>query len=133
MPDTQNTTVNQSERRELRYEPASIEEKWAARWSADPAMYAAESHQSRLPKFYVLEMLPYPSGVLHMGHVRNYAIGDALARYLGINGYNVLHPMRWKPSRSPAENQATTHNTPPHQHTLAHTPTNKHPLTLTGL
>src|SRR5216683_3100036 len=119
MPDTQNTIMNQSEQRELRYEPASIEEKWAARWSADPAMYAAESHQSRLPKYYVLEMLPYPSGVLHMGHVRNYAIGDALARHMWMRGYNVLHPMGWDAFGLPAENAALKNHTPPAEWTLA--------------
>lgn len=77
----------------LRYNPAEIEPRWQAKWDAQPGLYAAEPHTSGKPKFYCLEMLPYPSGQLHMGHVRNYAIGDALARFMRMRGYNVLHPM----------------------------------------
>src|SRR4029077_15958323 len=67
-------TANSPEQRELRYEPQRIEEKWHARWESNPTLYAAEPHDSKRKKYYVLEMLPYPSGALHMGHVRNYAI-----------------------------------------------------------
>jgi leucyl-tRNA synthetase len=77
-----------------RYDPQAIEQKWSARWQSDPALYRAQAGSTR-PKYYVLEMLPYPSGALHMGHVRNYAIGDALARYMWMRGYNVLHSMGW--------------------------------------
>jgi leucyl-tRNA synthetase len=112
-------TANSPEQRELRYEPQRIEEKWHARWESNPTLYAAEPHDSKRKKYYVLEMLPYPSGALHMGHVRNYAIGDALARYMWMNGYNVLHPMGWDAFGLPAENAAIKNNVPPRQWTLS--------------
>ena len=104
--------------RDERYDPHRIEQKWSERWQSDPSLYAAEPHSTK-PKYYVLEMLPYPSGALHMGHVRNYAIGDALARYMWMNGYNVLHPMGWDSFGLPAENAAIKNNTPPREWTLA--------------
>jgi leucyl-tRNA synthetase len=100
-----------------RYDPQSVETKWFARWQSDPKLYAAEADTAK-KKYYVLEMLPYPSGALHMGHVRNYSIGDALARYMWMNGYNVLHPMGWDSFGLPAENAAIQNNTPPRQWTL---------------
>ncbi len=101
-----------------RYTPAEIEPKWQALWAADPTLYRAEEHTSGKPKFYCCDMLPYPSGQLHVGHVRNYAIGDALARYMWMCGYNVLHPMGWDAFGLPAENAALKNRTQPRDWTL---------------
>ncbi len=127
MPQDEQTTMV----REDRYDAQRIEAKWFERWQQDPSLYAAEPNSTK-PKYYVLEMLPYPSGVLHMGHVRNYAIGDALARYMWMNGYNVLHPMGWDSFGLPAENAAISNNTPPREWTLRNIANMKAQMTRLG-
>ena len=117
MPQKEKTADTREGQDEARYDAHRIEAKWLERWQQDPSLYAAEPHSTR-QKYYVLEMLPYPSGALHMGHVRNYSIGDALARYMWMNDYNVLHPMGWDSFGLPAENAAIQNNTPPREWTL---------------
>jgi leucyl-tRNA synthetase len=109
---------------DARYDAQRVETKWFERWQQDATLYAAEPDSTK-KKYYVLEMLPYPSGPLHVGHVRNYAIGDVLARYMWMNGYNVLHPMGWDSFGLPAENAAIKNNTPPREWTQANIATMK--------
>src|SRR5665213_3074040 len=122
-----------ADEKELRYDPATIEPKWQQKWAADPKLYAAEPATSGKPKYYVLEMLPYPSGALHIGHVRNYSIGDALARHMWMRGYNVLHPMGWDAFGLPAENAALKNNTPPREWTLSNIAASKRQMQRLGL
>ncbi len=100
-----------------KYNPQEVEKKWQAVWNA-PEYYRTVEDASR-PKYYALEMFPYPSGNLHMGHVRNYSIGDVVARYRMMAGYNVLHPMGFDAFGMPAENAAIAHGVKPGDWTFA--------------
>ena len=114
-----------------RYNFKSIEEKWQKFWEENKT-FKAEIDKTK-KKFYCLEMFPYPSGKIHMGHVRNYTIGDVLARFKSLQGYNVLHPMGWDSFGMPAENAARQNNLDPKSWTEKNISTMKSQLKRLGL
>ena len=114
------------------YEPKVIESKWQEFWRKNQS-FEPESVGSKKEKKYILSMFPYPSGAIHMGHVRNYCIGDALARHYRKSGYNVLHPMGWDAFGMPAENAAIKHKSHPKTWTYSNIDTMRKELASLGL
>ncbi|MGO9133635.1 MAG: leucine--tRNA ligase [Methylovirgula sp.] len=114
-----------------RYNAREAEPKWQAKW-AEAQTFRTDNADPR-PKYYVLEMFPYPSGRIHMGHVRNYAMGDVIARFMRARGYNVLHPMGWDAFGMPAENAAMQNKTHPAAWTYANIATMRSQLQSMGL
>ncbi len=115
----------------MSYTPSEIEIKWQNVWDDEAAFEPSSDHT--LPKKYILSMFPYPSGRIHMGHVRNYAIGDALARYYRKQGYNVLHPIGWDSFGMPAENAAIKHKLHPRKWTYENIDYMRQELSALGL
>ena len=116
---------------EERYNFRETEGKWQAAWAAGNC-FKAEAGSAK-PKYYVLEMFPYPSGRIHMGHVRNYTMGDVIARFRRAQGYSVLHPMGWDAFGLPAENAARDKRVSPRDWTYENIAAMRAQLKLMGL
>ena len=114
------------------YNFKEVESKWQKIWK-DNNQYKMDTAQTEKPNYYTLEMFPYPSGKIHMGHVRNYSIGDVVARFKKMDGYNVLHPMGWDSFGLPAENAAIKHGIHPHKWTMENIEEMKEQLNLLGI
>ncbi|HGS9872935.1 TPA: leucine--tRNA ligase, partial [Clostridioides difficile] len=114
------------------YNFKEVESKWQKIWK-DNNQYKMDTAQTEKPNYYTLEMFPYPSGKIHMGHVRNYSIGDVVARFKKMEGYNVLHPMGWDSFGLPAENAAIKHGIHPHKWTMENIEEMKEQLNLLGI
>ena len=114
-----------------RYNHKVIEKKWQQVWS-EKKVFKTKADKNK-KKYYVLEMFPYPSGKIHMGHVRNYTLGDVVARYKKMRGFNVLHPMGWDAFGLPAENAALTEKKHPENWTYQNIKTMKEQLLQIGL
>jgi leucyl-tRNA synthetase len=112
-------TAAESAERAQHYDPRDVQEKWQARWAHLDLFQASDDPADDRPRIYLLDMFPYPSGDLHMGHAEAYAIGDAVARYYFHRGHNVLHPIGWDAFGLPAENAAIRNNTHPADWTYA--------------
>tara|TARA_B100000029_G_scaffold119241_2_gene112507 strand:+ start:22249 stop:24687 length:2439 start_codon:yes stop_codon:yes gene_type:complete len=115
----------------MKYKHLAIEKKWQNEWDKSELFLADKNKKNK--KYYILEMFPYPSGRIHMGHVRNYTIGDVIARYKTANNYNVLHPMGWDAFGMPAENAAIQNNVHPRKWTYSNIETMKSQLKQMGL
>ena len=114
-----------------RYNHREVEERWQRKWDSDKIFQVSEDYTKQ--KYYVLEMFPYPSGKIHMGHVRNYTMGDVVARYKRARGFNVLHPMGWDAFGMPAENAAMQNNIHPAKWTYENIANMRKQLKLLGL
>ena len=113
------TAADSAERAQQHYDPREVQQKWLKRWAGMDLFRASDDPADSRPRTYLLDMFPYPSGDLHMGHAEAYAIGDAIARYYFHRGYNVLHPIGWDAFGLPAENAAIRNNSHPADWTYA--------------